>query len=177
MTSHRENWSTACRRVRQNVTRKMDSLESESVEYDYVAWLIFAAAALLVGLVAAVEVALTAVDRAQIRKRSEDGDSRAVLVEGLLQDSSQFWLTSMLVKTVGLLSAGVAVGRVFTASAGIVTVVFATILAWLALGAVADYRPFAGRRQRRTGGAAPGAIGTNTGRLPVALHLYALPGR
>ncbi len=106
------------------------------MKYDYVAWLIFAAAALLVGLVAAVEVALTAVDRAQIRKRSEDGDSRAVLVEGLLQDSSQFWLTSMLVKTVGLLSAGVAVGRVFTASAGIVTVVFATILAWLALGAV-----------------------------------------
>jgi CBS domain containing-hemolysin-like protein len=106
------------------------------VEYDYVAWLIFAAAALLVGLVAAVEVALTAVDRSQIRKRSEDRDSRAALVEGLLQDSAQFWLTSMLVKTIGLLSAGVAVGRVFTASAGIVTVVFATILAWLALGAV-----------------------------------------
>ena len=59
-----------------------------------------------------------------------------MLVEGLQQDSAQFWLTSMLVKTIGLLSAGVAVGRVFTASAGIVTVVFATILAWLALGAV-----------------------------------------
>jgi putative hemolysin len=106
------------------------------VNYDYVAWLIFAAAALLVGLVAAVEVALTAVDRARIRKWCEDGDSRAGLIEGMLQDSSQFWLTSMLVKTIGLVSAGVAVGRVFTASAGIVTVVVATILAWLALGAV-----------------------------------------
>ena len=35
--------------------------------YDYVAWLVFAVAALLVGLVAAVEVALTAVDRVEIR--------------------------------------------------------------------------------------------------------------
>ncbi len=103
--------------------------------YDYVAWLVFAVAALLVGVVAAVEVALTAVDRPQIHMRSDAGDSRAALVEDLLQDSAQFWLTSMLVKTIGLLSAGVAVGRVFTASAGVVTVVFATILAWLALGA------------------------------------------
>ncbi len=106
------------------------------MEYDYVAWLVFAVAALIVGLVAAVEVALTAVDRAEIRRRHDKGDSRAAIVEGLLQDSAQFWLTSMLVKTIGLLAAGVAVGRVFTASAGIVTVVFATILAWLALGAV-----------------------------------------
>jgi len=105
------------------------------VVYDYVAWLVFAVAALLVGVVAAVEVALTAVDRPQIHMRSDAGDSRAALVEDLLQDSAQFWLTSMLVKTIGLLSAGVAVGRVFTASAGVVTVVFATILAWLALGA------------------------------------------
>ncbi len=102
--------------------------------YDYVAWLVFAVAALLVGVVAAVEVALTAVDRPQIHMRSAAGDSRAALVEDLLQDSAQFWLTSMLVKTIGLLSAGVAVGRVFTASAGVVTVVFATILAWLVLG-------------------------------------------
>ena len=102
--------------------------------YDSVAWLVFAVAALLVGVVAAVEVALTAVDRPQIHMRSGAGDTRAALVEELLQDSAQFWLTSMLVKTIGLLSAGVAVGRVFTASAGIMTVVFATILAWLALG-------------------------------------------
>ena len=103
--------------------------------YDTVAWLVFAVAALLVGIVAAVEVALTAVDRPQIHRRSDEGDSRAALVEELLQDSAQFWLTSMLVKTIGLLSAGVAVGREFTASAGVGTVVLATILAWLALGA------------------------------------------
>jgi len=106
-----------------------------TVNFDVIAWLVFAAAALLVTLVAAVEVALTAVDRAEIRRRHEAGESRAVLVDDLLQDSAQFWLTSMLVKTVGLLAAGVAVGRVFTASASFETVIIATFLAWLALAA------------------------------------------
>lgn len=105
------------------------------MNFDVIAWLVFAAAALLVTLVAAVEVALTAVDRAEIRRRHEAGESRAVLVDDLLQDSAQFWLTSMLVKTVGLLAAGVAVGRVFTASASFETVIIATFLAWLALAA------------------------------------------
>ena len=105
------------------------------MNFDVIAWLVFAAAALLVTLVAAVEVALTAVDRAEIRRRHEAGESRAVLVDDLLQDSAQFWLTSMLVKTVGLLAAGVAVGRVFTAAASFGTVIVATFLAWLVLAA------------------------------------------
>ncbi len=106
------------------------------MEYDYAAWLALAVAALLIGFVAAVEVALTAVDRAVVRQRSQQGDSRAALVEGVLQEPAQFWLTSMLVKTIGLLSAGVAAGHIYPASAGLVTVVLATVVAWLALGAV-----------------------------------------
>lgn len=102
--------------------------------FDYLAWLAFVAAALLVTLVAAVEVALTALDRAEIHRLFESGDSRAALVEGLQQESAQFWLTSMLVKTIGLLTAGAAVGRVFTASADLFTVVMFTLLAWMALG-------------------------------------------
>lgn len=105
------------------------------VNFDYIVWLVFAAAVLLVTFVAAVEVALTAVDRAQIRRLHEAGDARAAIVDGLLGDSAQFWLTSMLVKTIGLLAAGVAVGRVFTASADFVTVIVATLLAWLVLAA------------------------------------------
>jgi len=103
------------------------------VDFDVVAWLVFAGAAALVGLVAAVEVAVTAVSRSAMRKLGEEGNSRAVMVEALLEDAAQFWLTSNLVKTVGLLAAGVAVGRVFIVSAGVGTVIFATLLAWLVL--------------------------------------------
>ncbi len=105
------------------------------MNFDYIAWLVFVAAALLVSLVAAVEVALTALDRAALHRRHEKGERRATLVEGLQQESAQFWLTSMLVKTIGLLAAGVAVGRVFTASANLGMVVVATLLAWFVLGA------------------------------------------
>lgn len=105
------------------------------MEGDLLAWLLFAAAAILVGMVAAAEMALTSVDRSAVRKQSEAGNRRAALVADLLENATQFWLTSMLVKTIGLLAAGVAVGRVFTVSAGLMTVVLATVAAWLALGA------------------------------------------
>lgn len=105
------------------------------MEGDLFASLLFAAAAILVGMVAAAEMALTSVDRSAVRRRSAAGESRARLVDSLLENATQFWLTSMLVKTVGLLAAGVAVGRVFTVSAGLVTVVLATVASWLALGA------------------------------------------
>ena len=145
--------------------------------YDYVAWLVFAGAALLVGIVAAVEVALTAVDRPQIHRRRDEGDSRAALVEEMLQDSAQFWLTSMLVKTIGLLSAGVAVGREFTASAPIGTVVLATILAWLALGAaqIIGRSLAVGSAEQVALRLAPLARALVHGL--VTLYLYALPGR
>jgi CBS domain containing-hemolysin-like protein len=103
------------------------------VDFDVFAWIVFAGAALLVGLVAAVEVAVTAASRSEIRRLSEQGNRRALQVEVLLDDAAQFWLTSMLVKTVGVLAAGVAVGRVFIASAGWGSVLWATLLAWLAL--------------------------------------------
>jgi CBS domain containing-hemolysin-like protein len=89
----------------------------------------------LVSSVAAVEIALTAADRAELRRRHASGDRRAILVEGLQQESARFWLTSMLVKTIGMLAAGVAVGRVFTASADFGMVVVGTLLSWFVLGA------------------------------------------
>lgn len=105
------------------------------MEVDLFAWFLFAAAAVLVGMVAAAEMALTAVGHSAMRRMAESGDSRASLVVHLLDNSAQFWLTSMLVKTIGLLAAGVAVGRVFTVSAGLTTVVLATVAAWLAMAA------------------------------------------
>lgn len=105
------------------------------MNYDFVAWLVFAVAALLVGLVSAVEVALTGADRSNIRKLAETGDREAATVESLLEEPARFWLTAMLMKSIGLLAAGVAVGRVFTASGGIGMVVLATLIAWLVLGA------------------------------------------
>ena len=54
----------------------------------------------------------------QLRELAQpDFFGRRVVVDYLLENATQFWLTSMLVKTIGLLAAGVAVGRVFTASA------------------------------------------------------------
>lgn len=141
---------------------------------DYIAWLVFVGAMLLVSLVAAVEVALTAINRAEIRRRHAEGDNRAALVEGLLADSAQFWLTSMLVKTVGLLAAGVAVGRVFTAAANFGMVVVATLLAWLILaaGQIVGRSLAVGNAEQVALGLAPFARGLVLLLTPATFMLY-----
>jgi putative hemolysin len=144
------------------------------VDFDVLAWLVFAGAAVLVGLVAAVEVAVTAVSRSEIRKLSEQGNGRALLVEALLEDAAQFWLTSMLVKTVGLLAAGVAVGRVFIVSAGFATVLLATLLAWLVLATaqIIGRSLVVGNAERVALRLAPFAKGMMTLLWPATFLLY-----
>lgn len=106
------------------------------MEADLFAWFVFALATLVVALVAAIEVALTAVDRTKIRAASEAGSSRAAVVEGLLHQSAQFWLTSMLIKTVGILVAGVALGHEFGPNVRLSMMVIGFLAAWLIVAAV-----------------------------------------
>src|SRR5690606_20876389 len=110
-------WATArrlmaCRRGRSPPSPPVmsESLQEKVVESDLIAWLVLAVAVLLIGLAAAAEIALSAVDRSEIRKRSEGGNRRAAIVNDQLSDSAQLWLTIMLVKSIGLIAAGVSVG-------------------------------------------------------------------
>jgi CBS domain containing-hemolysin-like protein len=144
------------------------------VIFNSVAWLVFVAAALVVTLAAAISVALTAANRAEIHRRQEEGDSRAALVEDLLQDSERFWLTSMLVKLICPLAAGVAVGRVFTGEADSVTVLVATLMAWLILagGQIAGRSLAAGNADQVALRLAPLARGLVLLLSPVTYLLY-----
>ena len=103
------------------------------MESDLLAWLIFAVSVAAVGLVAAAEVALTTASRSKIRKMSELGNRRAALVDSLLGDAVQFWLTSMAVKSLGLVVAGIAVAHVLARTASLGWLALAAAVAWLVL--------------------------------------------
>ena len=100
---------------------------------DVPAWLTLAAAVLLIGLAAAAEIALSAVSRSEMRKRSEAGDRSAAIVNGQLSDSAQLWLTMMLVKSIGLVAAGVAAGFMLAGRVGILGFLGGVLGAWLLL--------------------------------------------
>ncbi len=106
------------------------------MEFDILAWLTFLGAVVVVGLTAAAEIAMTAASRSEIRRRAEQGDRRAAMVDELLADSAQFWLTAMLVKSAGLVVAGIAVAHVLASATSSFWLVFVTLLAWLALAGV-----------------------------------------
>ena len=100
---------------------------------DVPAWLTLAAAVLLIGLAAAAEIALSAVSRSEMRKRSEAGDRSAAIVNGQLSDSAQLWLTMMLVKSIGLVAAGVAAGFMLAGRVGVLGFLGGVLGAWLLL--------------------------------------------
>ena len=110
-----------------------ESLQEKVVESDLIAWLVLAVAVLLIGLAAAAEIALSAVDRSEIRKRSEGGNRRATIVNDQLSDSAQLWLTIMLVKSIGLIAAGVSVGFMLAGRIGPLGFVGGILGAWLLL--------------------------------------------
>jgi len=103
------------------------------VESDVPAWLSLAVAVILIGLAAATEIALSAVSRSEMRKRSEAGDRRAAIINGQLSDSAQLWLAMMLVKSVGLVTVGVAVGFMLAGHVGALGFLGGVLGAWLLL--------------------------------------------
>jgi len=94
-----------------------------------------AVALLLIGLAAAAEIALSAVDRSHLRRRLEAGDRRAALLNAQMSDPVQFWLTVMLIKTLGVVAAGVAVGFMLLAHIGAIGVLVGILATWLILAA------------------------------------------
>lgn len=106
------------------------------MEFDVAVWLIFVLMVALIGLMSATEIALTASSRSEIRRLAEQGNRRAAMIDELLAEPEQFWLTSMLVKTAGLLGAGLAVGWEFLPTSGLLTLLITGIVAWLILAVV-----------------------------------------
>jgi CBS domain containing-hemolysin-like protein len=94
-----------------------------------------AVALLLIGLAAAAEIALAAVDRSDLRRRFEAGDRRAALLNAQMSDPVQFWLTVMLLKTLGVVAAGVAVGFMLLAHVGAIGMLVGILMTWLLLAA------------------------------------------
>lgn len=105
------------------------------MESDVISWLVLAVALLLIGLAAAAEIALAAVDRSALRRRLEAGDRRAALLNAQMSDPAQFWLTVMLLKTLGVVATGVAVGFMLLTHIGVVGMLIGILATWLILAA------------------------------------------
>lgn len=84
------------------------------MESDIEPWLILGLTLLLVGVATAIEVAFSAVSRSDIRKMGERGDSRAQRVDSLLTNFSRLSTTAYLLKSAGLVVAGVASVQILT---------------------------------------------------------------
>jgi len=76
------------------------------VEPDPLPWLIFALTLLFVGLATALEVVFTVTGRSEIRRRIEQGDPSARLLDELLSNTAYLYITLSLLKNVGLLLLG-----------------------------------------------------------------------
>lgn len=105
------------------------------MESDLVAWIVLAAALFFIGLAAAAEIALSAVNRSEVRKRSEAGDARAAMLNEQLADTARFWLTIMLLKSLGLVAAGLAVGYMLLAHFLVAGMLIGIVVTWLTLAA------------------------------------------
>lgn len=76
------------------------------VDVDPIPPVTLVAALLLVGGAIAAEAGFSAVSRGEMRRLAEEGNGRAKLVDQVLRDPATFWLTMLLVKTAGVLTAG-----------------------------------------------------------------------
>ncbi|GIK74031.1 MAG: hypothetical protein BroJett021_30190 [Chloroflexota bacterium] len=105
------------------------------MESDVLAWIILAAAMLVIWLAAAAEIALSAVSRGVVRKRSEAGDPRALMLTEQLNDAARFWLAIMLLKSLGLVAAGLAVGFMLLVHTQVIGLLIGILTTWLVLAA------------------------------------------
>ena len=94
-----------------------------------------AAALLVIGLAAAAEIALSAVNRSTVRNRSEAGDPRALMLAEQFNDAARFWLAIMLLKTLGLAAAGLAVGFMLLVHTQVTGMFIGIVSTWLVLAA------------------------------------------
>ncbi len=104
------------------------------MDVDPIAILVFLVSLAILWFAVAVELALTISDRSEIRKMSEKGDRHAAAAEGLLQDPDRLLLSSMLLKTLGMVGLGGAVVRLLPAGAATAQFLIALVAMW-ALGA------------------------------------------
>lgn len=105
------------------------------MEPDPLAVLVFLLSLAVVWFGVAMELALTIAKRGGIREMSGNGDARASAADRLLQEPDRLLLTSMMLKTAGLVGAGAAVVRMLpgAATAGQVFVAIAVTWASFAL--------------------------------------------
>ncbi|GIV78761.1 MAG: hypothetical protein KatS3mg050_3155 [Litorilinea sp.] len=103
------------------------------MESDPSSYLILIFSLLAVGFAVASEISLTNVSRSEIRRLSEEAVPRAMALDGLLRDTTQVLLTSLLVKSAGLVAAGAAMVRMLPAGASFSQFAMAFLLLWIAL--------------------------------------------
>lgn len=90
---------------------------------------------LVIGLAAAAEIALSAVSRSTVRKRSEASDPRALMLAEQFNDAARFWLAIMLLKSFGLVAAGLAVGFMLLVHTQVAGMFIGILVTWLVLAA------------------------------------------
>ncbi|MFN2203856.1 MAG: hemolysin family protein [Caldilineaceae bacterium] len=100
------------------------------MEPDPLAMLIFLFSLAVVWFAVAMELALTVTNRSAIREMSDHGDTRAAAANKLLQDPERLLLTSMLLKTIGLVAAGASMTWVLPGAATTLEVLAAIVLTW-----------------------------------------------
>jgi putative hemolysin len=100
------------------------------VEPDPLAMLVFLISLAVVGFAVAMELALTISSRSGIREMSDNGNGQAAAADRLLQEPERFLLTSMLLKTAGLVAAGAAVVRVLPGAATTAQVLAGVAVTW-----------------------------------------------
>ncbi|NJN84182.1 MAG: DUF21 domain-containing protein [Caldilineaceae bacterium] len=93
-------------------------------------------ALLLVGLAAAAEAALTTANRGELRSLSEAGNKRAAVIESTLRDASSLLLTTMLLKSAGIVLTGFALSSAFGGSITVLQTTLLLALSWLLIAGV-----------------------------------------
>lgn len=100
----------------------------ESDPYPYI---VLAVALALTAFTAAAEMALAGANRGRVRELAEAGNRRAALVDALLSDASQFLITGTLLRSLGLLLAGVALAELFAAFLSPFRFLLALLALWI----------------------------------------------
>jgi len=106
------------------------------VEPEPLSYIVLALSLLAVGFAVVMELALTMASRSEIRKLSDEDDSRAAIADRLLREPDQLFVTAMLLKTVGLVAAGAAIVRMLPDAAATSQVVTAVGGAWIGFAVV-----------------------------------------
>ena len=100
------------------------------MEPDPLVMLVFLISLAVVWFAVAVELALTIAQRSEIREMSENGDGRAIAASRLLQEPDRLLLTSMLLKTAGLIAAGASVIRMLPSQSSATVFLLAMTFVW-----------------------------------------------